>query len=766
MAKLLPPSSSGGAIAKISQPSAPGAFSSPLSDGLLKVRTKVIDVDKVFKSRLADKKKEEKLKLRQGEKEKRAEKEEKLETKPNAEKKEKKSKKIPGMSFLDKIKNFIGSVLLGFFAYRLVDHAPKLLIFAKAAGAAGDFIINWGGKIFDGLVTFLDSSYSMYDGLKSKTRDLFGESGVKQLENFADSFKKVANYTLITAMAFGNFGEGAAKAQDKLQQQAATKAAKPLAKAATRGLIKLFGKQGARFVFNGLKLVTPVIKKIPIIGPLVNFLISYFIFKEPVGKAALRAVGSAIFGALGAVAGSIIPVVGTAIGGFLGSVAGDYGGGWLYDTFFKGKESLTAGAAPEQRPSPGQQPVTGRPQQAGPITGSNAEKWKAFYAMAQNSGAKYPELVAAQFALESDWGRALSAQNNFFGIKATKNESATLSKTQEVYGGVTVNTAGRFKNFATPQDAVNHLVTQWYKDYKSYRGVNNAASAFAAADMLRAEGYATDPRYSFKLKRLLNQYAGVVGSSRDIQTLMSQQTTSTNNNIQTQNASMTNAGAGSKLAGELGRFLDSKGLGGWGSGVHQHPEHPPWPPESGHRVNSLHYRSQGGRAIDIGGYGPNLFRRKVGDGVDDQTQIIAAVREFNAQKGVKPVEFAHEGNEPRGHADHVHVAYARGGQTLGYPHRATLGERGREVVVDTDSSIYRPIKNMLLAINQASTYAGVLGAIADYAPYEDIFGPQMVFVQQPSGSQSYGQSSAGSAALIPIPVGDMNKPMDILYKGA
>ena len=163
MAKLLPPSSSGGAIAKISQPSAPGAFSSPLSDGLLKVRTKVIDVDKVFKSKLADKKKEEKLKLRQGEKERRAEKEEKLETKPNAEKKEKKSKKIPGMSFLDKIKNFIGSMLLGFFAYRLVDHAPKLLIFAKAAGAAGDFIIDWGGKILNGLVTFIDSSYSMYD---------------------------------------------------------------------------------------------------------------------------------------------------------------------------------------------------------------------------------------------------------------------------------------------------------------------------------------------------------------------------------------------------------------------------------------------------------------------------------------------------------------------------------------------------------------------------------------------------------------------------
>ena len=34
-------------------------------------------------------------------------------------------------------------------------------------------------------------------------------------------------------------------------------------------------------------------------------------------------------------------------------------------------------------------------------------------------------------------------------------------------------------------------------------------------------------------------------------------------------------GEGSKLAGELGRFLDAKGLGSYGSGTHQHPEHPP-----------------------------------------------------------------------------------------------------------------------------------------------------------------------------------------------
>ena len=119
--------------------------------------------------------------------------------------------------------------------------------------------------------------------------------------------------------------------------------------------------------------------------------------------------------------------------------------------------------------------------------------------------------------------------------------------------------------------------------------------------------------------------------------------------MQTADPSSTDRGEGSKLAGELGRFLDSKGLGGWGSGTHQHPEHPPWPKESGHAPNSLHYESQGARALDIGGFGPNLFRRNGQTGTDDQTQILGAISEFNASKGATPVELLHEGNEPSGH---------------------------------------------------------------------------------------------------------------------
>ena len=42
-----------------------------------------------------------------------------------------------------------------------------------------------------------------------------------------------------------------------------------------------------------------------------------------------------------------------------------------------------------------------------------------------------------------------------------------------------------FKTFNSPQDSVNYLVDRWYKDFGNYKGVNNASSPEAAAQMLR-----------------------------------------------------------------------------------------------------------------------------------------------------------------------------------------------------------------------------------------------------------------------------------------
>jgi hypothetical protein len=128
--------------------------------------------------------------------------------------------------------------------------------------------------------------------------------------------------------------------------------------------------------------------------------------------------------------------------------------------------------------------------------------WDGIEGAAAAAGAKFPEVVAAQWALESAYGTAVSGKNNFFGIKGP----GTVKTTWEDYGSGPVTIKASFQDFATPFDCVNHLVTQWYKDYKGYKGVNRAASREDCAYLLKREGYATDPIYPQKLIRLMSQH--------------------------------------------------------------------------------------------------------------------------------------------------------------------------------------------------------------------------------------------------------------------
>ena len=168
---------------------------------------------------------------------------------------------------------------------------------------------------------------------------------------------------------------------------------------------------------------------------------------------------------------------------------------------------------------------------------------------------------------------------------------------------------------------------------------------------------------------------------------------------------------GSELAGELGRWLNSKQLR-WGSGVTEHPEH--GGVNDVHTAGSYHYKEQGYRAIDIGGWGPKRYKKEGQTGVDDQTKILAGIAEWNKMKGVSPIELIHEGNDYAGHNDHVHVAYKKGG-LIPRDTRAFLHKD--EIVIDKDSS--DPARNLLLAINEAKGKVGIMRAISDYAPYDD-----------------------------------------------
>ena len=143
------------------------------------------------------------------------------------------------------------------------------------------------------------------------------------------------------------------------------------------------------------------------------------------------------------------------------------------------------------------------------LTGKeNENSWGGVKAAAKKAGAKFPEVVAAQWALESAWGEHTSGHHNYFGIKATGSQPYSTCTTWEHYDGKDVTIQAKFRDFESLQECIDDLVAKWYKDYKGYKGVNRAESVGECCQLLRQEGYATDPHYSSKLMSIINRQAG------------------------------------------------------------------------------------------------------------------------------------------------------------------------------------------------------------------------------------------------------------------
>jgi len=138
--------------------------------------------------------------------------------------------------------------------------------------------------------------------------------------------------------------------------------------------------------------------------------------------------------------------------------------------------------------------------------------WDGVVAAAKKAGAKYPEVVAAQWALESAWGKHTSCNHNYFGIKDAQGSGCYVS-TKEVYNGKEVTINDWFKRFPDLYSCIDYLVSKWYKDYKEYKGVNRATSRNQCADLLEKEGYATDPNYSTKLIQIMDKQLSTVGTA-------------------------------------------------------------------------------------------------------------------------------------------------------------------------------------------------------------------------------------------------------------
>ena len=96
-----------------------------------------------------------------------------------------------------------------------------------------------------------------------------------------------------------------------------------------------------------LGLLRPVFQRIPIVGGLIDFVISLAL-GEPVGRAAAKAVGATLGGALG----TLIPIPG--VGTIAGGILGDLVGGAIYDSITGG-----GGSEPKKAEAPQQKEVGG-----------------------------------------------------------------------------------------------------------------------------------------------------------------------------------------------------------------------------------------------------------------------------------------------------------------------------------------------------------------------------------------------------------------------
>lgn len=363
---------------------------------LVVIKKKLIGVEDILKDTLASEKKKISDEKKIEQKEKRAKREDKMETKPKKKKEKDLMPSLPGKSFFGRIFDFFKNIIIGYFAVRLLEYAPLLLPIVKTIARVGEFILNVGGKILNGLISFVDFGYKAYDATRGFVENLGGEEAAKKFDEFSGVLNKVLNVALIAAMAGvgpggggGGLGGGKRTGIQGLRGQAgrvtrggttATAARRYASRYGRDAAIQRFGKDavgslGGRFgrsqatnlgrsalvktlggrgaakaVSSAANIIKPLVKRIPVIGGLIEFVLSV-VSGDPLGKAAFRAIGSGLGTWIGGALGSLIPVpfVGTAIGAFVGGAGGAELAGVMYDAFFGGKEKKPKSAKMQGR---------------------------------------------------------------------------------------------------------------------------------------------------------------------------------------------------------------------------------------------------------------------------------------------------------------------------------------------------------------------------------------------------------------------------------
>ena len=646
------------------------------------IRANVKQIDEFYKGTLAAKREEIKKRKKQESDDRKADQETKLE-KPKIDKKPKNLKglKMPKTGLLDGIFKFIGTVLMGMLVMKLIDFADTL---AKSGilpvlGKIGDFVLDVGGKILDGLVTFIDKAYDFYDGFRKSVGDNFGEGAQEQFDNLSGTLNKVLNTVFSVGLAISLLAGAIPQKDPKVKPKPKTKV-KPKPKPKGKGF---FGRIGEGFQKAGEGLAKAGQSAVDI------------------GKSGLKAIG----GGLNKISGGNLGKLGNFLGkqynnvskgartafdrvaGLGNTLKGKFGSAMESVKGAIGNMAKSAQNAIVQKIieplKPFLDPVIDKAKSIGNALMDNLKKIPGFDNVLQvlkkkgvsgigdaagllkKVGAKALPIVGGLFNLLFAYDR-LAGGDPFGALLELMSAGFDISGLFGFVPGPGISLgidAYMFARDFVPilqegeEKAINSLGLGGLKS-----NLDSMASKLPDLGTIVAKFQGKDVEQKSPSQIASTTSGATDGSAAPAASDKLVKSSITQADVQTTSSGSREQTEGSKLSGELGRFLNQRGLR-WGSGVTEHPEHGGVKPV--HTDGSYHYKEQGYRAIDIGGWGPQRFRREGMTGTDDQTKIIAGISEWNKMKGVTPVEFIHEGNDPTYHNDHVHIAYEGGGYVGG-----------------------------------------------------------------------------------------------------
>lgn len=307
---------------------------------LIQIDKDVKKIQKLIAKGRVLRKKEQENNKKQDENRKREEKELRLEKKKETNLPGIKATPFPKMGFLDRIRQFLFYTLLGSAFVKFGKHIPEILKFTKLLVPAFEFFEKLTGNILNGIVDFIGAGYKAQDKIKEIAKTVGGEDLGKKFDEFNKQFNTFANLAIIAGLAATGGGldfDGKKRERLGVDKQTGRRVSKRsqtrfLERYGEKAYVEKFGKRSYKGLtgktagrFTG-RFAGKALGKIPIIGGLVDFIISTVIFKEKPGRAAAKALGATIGSALGTFVP--IPFAGTILGGILGDLVG----GALYDS--------------------------------------------------------------------------------------------------------------------------------------------------------------------------------------------------------------------------------------------------------------------------------------------------------------------------------------------------------------------------------------------------------------------------------------------------